>query len=69
MDGMGLMLTPVRKLAAKVLADKWYDHHGEQQLQLLQAALPLLLRLRVGVRVDVAGGDRGEGVYVVGLLV
>lgn len=64
-------LTPIRKLPPEIFADKGHDHHGEQQLQLLQTALPFGLGVRVGVDVGVelVGGDGRERVDVVILLV
>ena len=59
-------LTPISALAAKILAGVRHQHHGQDELELLQRLLPLLLGVRVGFRggvVDVvAGGGVGEGV-------
>lgn len=58
--------TPVCKLAAKQLPDPRHEYHGQQQLDLLQAALPLFLGLGIGLGEDVAvGGVGGEGVDLI----
>lgn len=59
-------LTPISALAAEILAGVRHQHHGQDELELLQRLLPFLLGVRVGVvrgGVDVvAGGGVGEGV-------
>lgn len=58
--------TPVCKLATKKLPDPRYEYHSQQQLHLLQAALPFFLGLGIGFGEHVAVGVvGGEGIDIV----
>lgn len=58
--------TPVCKFATKKLPDPRYEYHGQQQLDLLQAALPFFLGLGIGLGEHVAVGVvGGEGIDIV----
>ena len=36
-------LTPVSTLPAEILPRVWYEHHGEDELELLEGLLPFFL--------------------------
>ena len=60
--------TPVCEFPTEVFAGKGDQDHGEEQLELLHAGLPLplgILVVRVVVGVEVLGGGRGQGVDLV----
>ena len=63
-------LTPISALPAEILAGVGHEHHGEDELQLLQRLGPFFLGVGffiVGGGVGVvAGGGVGEGVEVGG---
>lgn len=59
--------TPVGKLPPQVLAREGHDDHGQQELDLLEALLPLLLRVAgalAGLGAQQVAGYRGQGVEV-----
>ena len=62
-------LTPICKFAAKELPHPRHKNHGEEELELLKAAVPFCLRLGIGLGVEIAGGfgrERIDVVFVVG---
>ena len=63
--------TPISALPAEILAGVRHEHHGQDELELLQRLLPFLLRVGFSFVVGgrgcvVAGGGVGEGVEVGG---
>jgi hypothetical protein len=58
MPWASMELTPVCESPPKVLSGIRYNHHRQEQLQLLQACFPLLLCIRTIFRVQFTAVDR-----------